>query len=95
MFENGVLRKIFEPMREEITGELGKWQNDGLHYTYSLANTIGVTKYRRMILPGHVARVGEQICIEELRPRRRWKTTLKCMFNCRIVCRGLDSTASG
>lgn len=33
MFDNGVLGKIFEPVREEITGGLGKWQNDGLHYT--------------------------------------------------------------
>jgi hypothetical protein len=33
MFENGAIRKIFEPMREEITGELGKRHNDGLHYT--------------------------------------------------------------
>jgi hypothetical protein len=36
VFENGVLRRIFGPKREEVTGSWRKLYNEELHYLYSL-----------------------------------------------------------
>jgi hypothetical protein len=49
MFENGVLMKNFEHKRKEVTRGKGEKAQRRLYYTFSLANTIGVTKYRSMI----------------------------------------------
>jgi hypothetical protein len=46
VFENRVLRKIFEPKRDEVTGEWGKGHED-LNHMYCSPHTIGVTKSRR------------------------------------------------
>jgi hypothetical protein len=43
MFENRRLSKIFEPMREEVTG-WRKLHNEELHYLYFPSNIIRVTK---------------------------------------------------
>ena len=51
VFENRVLRRIFGPKRDEVTGEWRKLHN------YSLPN-IRVIKSRRMRRAGHVALVG-------------------------------------
>jgi hypothetical protein len=56
--ENRVLRKIFEPKREE--GESWrKLYNDELHSLYSSPNIVRVIKSRRMRWAGHVARMWE------------------------------------
>jgi hypothetical protein len=59
VFENRVLRRIFGPKRDEVTGDWRKLPNEELHNLYSSPNIIRMTKSRRMILAGHVARMGE------------------------------------
>jgi len=48
MFENRVLRRIFEPKRDEVTGELGKQHNEELNDLYSSPKIFRVIKSRRM-----------------------------------------------
>jgi hypothetical protein len=48
MFENRVLRRVFEPKRDEVTGEWRKLHNEELHILYSSANIIRQIKSRRM-----------------------------------------------
>ena len=58
MFENRVLRRVFGPKREEVTGEWRKLHNEELRDLYSLPNIVGVIKSRRIRWAGHVARMG-------------------------------------
>jgi len=58
--ENRVLRRIFGPKREEVTGEWRKLHNKELNNLYSLPNIVRVIKSRRMRWAGHVARMGER-----------------------------------
>ena len=82
VFENRLLRRIFGPKREEVTGECRKLHNEELCELYSSSNIIRVKKSRRMRRAGHVAIWGEKSCIRVLvgkpeensplgRPRRR------------------------
>jgi len=59
VFENRVLRRIFGPKRDEVTGEWRKLHNEELNDLYS-PNTVQVIKSRRMRWTGHVARMGER-----------------------------------
>jgi hypothetical protein len=59
-FENRVLRRIFGPNRDEVTGEWRKLHNMELHILYSSPNIIRQIKSRRMKWAGHVARMGEE-----------------------------------
>jgi hypothetical protein len=63
VFENGVLRRIFGPRRDEVTGDWRKLHNEELHNLYSSQSIIRMTKTRRMRWAGHVARMGEEECI--------------------------------
>ena len=58
MFENMVLRIIFGPRRDEITGEWGRLLNEELNDLYSSPNIVRVIKSRRIRWAGHVARMG-------------------------------------
>ena len=58
VFENRVLRRIFGPKRDEITGEWRKLHNEELNYMYCSPNIVQVIKSRRMRLAGHVVRRG-------------------------------------
>jgi hypothetical protein len=60
VFENGVLRRIFGPKRDEVTGERRKLHNEKLHNLYSSPNMIRQTKSRRTKWAGHVAGMGEE-----------------------------------
>jgi hypothetical protein len=60
VFENRVLRRIFGPKRDEVTGEWRKLHNEELHILYSSPNIIRQIKSRRMRCVGHVARIGEE-----------------------------------
>jgi len=59
VFENCVLRRVFGPERDEITGEWRKLHNEELIELYSLPNIVRVVKSRRMRWAGHVARMVE------------------------------------
>jgi hypothetical protein len=56
VFENSVLRRIFGPNRDEVTGEWRKLQNEALNDLYSSPNTFRVIKSRIKRWTGHVAR---------------------------------------
>jgi hypothetical protein len=55
VFENRVLRRIFGPKRDEVTGEWRKLHNEELCDLYSSPSIIRIIKSRRMRLTGHVA----------------------------------------
>jgi hypothetical protein len=59
-FENRVLRKIFGPKKDEVTGEWRKLHSEKLHDFYSLPSIIRIIKSRRMRWTGHVARMGRR-----------------------------------
>jgi hypothetical protein len=60
VFENRVLRRIFGPKRDEVTGEWKKSHNEELQNLYSSLDIIRQVKLRRMRWAGHVARMGEE-----------------------------------
>jgi hypothetical protein len=60
VFENRVLRRIFGPKRDEVTGECRKLHSKELHNLYSSPDMIRQVKSRRMRWAGHVARMGEE-----------------------------------
>jgi hypothetical protein len=63
VFENRVLRRIFGPKRDEVTGEWGKLHNEELNDLYSLPNIVWVVKKKRMRWAGHVECMGRiEVC---------------------------------
>jgi hypothetical protein len=59
LFENRMLRTIFGPKRDEVTGQWRKLHNDVLNDLYCSPNIVRVIKSRRMRWEGHAARMGE------------------------------------
>jgi hypothetical protein len=55
VFENRVLRRIFRPNRDEVTGEWRKMHNEELYILYFSPNIIRQIKSRRVGWAGHVA----------------------------------------
>jgi hypothetical protein len=92
VFENNVLRRIFGPKRDEITGQWRKLDNEELHNFYSSPDIIRQVKSRRMRWEGNVARTGEGRNVYRVlvgkpegkmplgRPRRRWEDGIKMDF---------------
>jgi hypothetical protein len=58
VFEYRVLRRIFGPKRDDVTGDWRKLHNEELNNLYSSPNIIRMIKSRRMRWAGHVARMG-------------------------------------
>ena len=89
VFENGVLRRIFGPRKDEVTGEYRKLHNEELNDLYSSPNIVRVIKSRRMGWAGDVARMGEERSVSGVlvgkpdgrrplgRPRHRWEINIK------------------
>jgi hypothetical protein len=76
-FCNRVLRRVFGPQRDEVTGEWRKLHNEELNDLYSLPNSVRVVKSRRMRWAGHVALWGRiELCTGcwwgSLRERGHW-----------------------
>jgi len=59
VLENRVLRRIFGPKRDEVTGEWRKLRNEELNDLYCSPNFVRLIKSKRMRWTGHVARMGE------------------------------------
>jgi hypothetical protein len=89
VFENRVLRIVFGPKRDEVTGEWRKLHNEELNDLYSLPNIVRVVKSRQMRWAGHVAHIGEDRGVYRVlvgkpegkrplgRPRHRWADNIK------------------
>jgi hypothetical protein len=60
VFESRVLRSIFGPKWDEVTGGWRKVHNEELRDLYSSPSIISIIKSRRMRWAGHVARMGEK-----------------------------------
>jgi hypothetical protein len=60
LFENRVLRIIFEPKRDEVKGEWRTLHNEELGDLYCSPNIVRVIKSRIMRWTGHVALMGER-----------------------------------
>jgi len=60
VFENMVLRRIFGPRKDEVTGEWRRFHIEELNDLYSSPSIVRVIKPRRMRWAGHVARMGEE-----------------------------------
>jgi hypothetical protein len=60
VFENKVLRRMFGPKRDEVTGDWRKVHNKELHDLYSSPSIIRIIKSRTMRWTGHVARMGKK-----------------------------------
>jgi len=100
VFENSVLRRVFGPKRDKVTGEWRKLHNEELRELYSLTNIVRVVK-SRMRWAWHVARMGKGRVVHRIlvgkpegkrplgRPRRRWEDNIKMDF------RGVGGSGSG
>jgi hypothetical protein len=102
MFENRVLRRIFGPKRDEVTGGWRKLHNEELRNLYFSPSIIRLVKSRRMRWTGHVARIEKKRNANRIlvgnaegkrplgRPRRRWVDNIK--MDLRDI--GLDQSGS-
>jgi hypothetical protein len=59
VFENRMLKRIFGPKTDEVTGERRKLHNGELHNLYSSSDIITQIKSRRMRWVGYMACMGE------------------------------------
>ena len=84
-----MLRRIFGPRRDEVTGEWRRLHNEELNDLYPSPDIVRVITSRRMRLAGHVARMGEVRGVYRVlvwkpegkrplgRPRRRWVDNIR------------------
>jgi hypothetical protein len=84
--EGKVLRRLFEPKRDEVIGDMRKLHTQELHHLYSSPKMIRIMKSRRMRWARHVAPIGKMrnfytILVQRKRPlarhRRRWEDNIK------------------
>jgi hypothetical protein len=59
VFENKVLRSMFGPKKDKVTGERRKLHSEELNDLYSSPTIVRVIKLRRMRWVGNVAHIGE------------------------------------
>ena len=99
VFENMVLRRIFGPRMDEVTGEWRRFNNEELNDLY--CSIVWVIKWRRMRWAGHVACMGEERGVYRVlvgkpegrrplgRPRRRWVDNIRMDLQ-EVGCRYMD-----
>ena len=63
-FKNRVLRRAFGSKRDDVTGAWRKLHNEDLNDLYSSPNIVRLIKSRRMRWVGHLARMGEEMCVK-------------------------------
>jgi hypothetical protein len=79
VFENRVLRRIFGPKRDEVTGGWRELHNEELHDLYSSPSVIRIIKSRMMRWAGHVGKPEGKRPLR--RPRCRWVDTINIFLN--------------
>ena len=101
-----MLRRIFGPKRDEVTGKWRKLHNEELNDLCSSPNIVRVIKSRRMRLAGHVAHMGERRCIYRFlvgkpegegplgKPKRRWEDNIKMDLQ-EVECGGYGLDRAG
>jgi hypothetical protein len=89
IFENKVLRRLFGPKRDEVTGEWRRLHNEELYALYTSLYIIRVIKSKRLRWAGHLARMlvrrgAYRVLVVKPegrrplgRPRRRWEDNIK------------------
>ena len=89
VFENMVLRRIFGPRRDEVTGERRRLHKEELNDLYSSLTIVQVIKSKKMRWAWHVVRMGEERGVYMVlvwkpegkrplgRPRRRWVDNIR------------------
>jgi hypothetical protein len=89
VFETRVLRRIFGPKRDKVTGKCRRLHNEDLNDLHSSPNNIRLIKLRRVRWAGHVARMGEKGGASRIlvgrpegrpplgRPRHCWEDNIK------------------
>jgi hypothetical protein len=102
VFKSGVLRKIFGPERDEVTGDWGRLHNELFNAPYSSSNIIRMIKLRKMRWKGSVACMGERRSANRIfagkpeekrpleRPSPRRKENIKKDFQEAEYLNGLD-----
>jgi hypothetical protein len=103
---NRVLRRIFGPKRDEVTGEWRKVHNEGLNDLYCLSSIFRVVKARRMRWAGHVALKGKREGLYKFlvetpegkgplgRQRHRWEDNIKLGLH-EVGCRAYELDRAG
>ena len=101
MFENMVLRRIFGPRWDEVTGDWRRLHKEQINDLYCSPNIVRVIKWRRVRWVGHVARMGEERGVYRVlvgkpegrrplrRTRRRWVDNIR-MDLWEVGCRYVD-----
>jgi len=101
VFENKVLRRIFRPKRDEVTGECRKLYNEETNDLYCSPYVVRVIKLRRMGWAEQVAHMGERRDVYRVlvgktkgkkplgRPRHRWEDNVKMDLR-EVGCGGMD-----
>jgi len=101
VFESRVLRRIFGPRKDEVTGEWRRLHNEQLNDLYCSPNIVRVIKSRRMRWAGYVACMVEErgvyrVLVVKLegrrplgRPRRRWVDNIRTDLQ-ELGCRYMD-----
>jgi hypothetical protein len=98
-----MLRRIFGPKKDEVTGEWRKPHKEEFNYLYSSPKTVRVINTRIKRWTGHVARMEESRDVHRIlvgkpegkrplgRPRCRWEDNIK-MYHQEVGCEGMDLT---
>jgi hypothetical protein len=100
VFENGALRKIFGPKRDEVTGEWRKLHNKELNDLYCSPNIVRMITLRRLRWAGHIARMGDRMGAYRVWWGNRgkettWETQARWEYNIKMdiqemECGGMD-----